>query len=160
MDPLTALSLAGNIIQFVEFGCRLLSTGKKLYRSSAGSLTVNNEIELITTDLSFLVTKLEQNRTDGPNNFQNICDEAASVATEILKKLGKVNGNDGKYRKLKSVRAAIEQGWSGKELAVLEERLDQMREAIKTTILISLRSAYLHSRFEKDVLILLVRGLM
>jgi hypothetical protein len=46
MDPLTALSLAGTIIQFVDFGCKLLAEGKELYKSTTGILTVNEELEL------------------------------------------------------------------------------------------------------------------
>jgi hypothetical protein len=59
MDLLTALSLAGNIIQFVDFGTRLLSTTKALYRSSVGSLAINDELELVTSDLSILIIKLK-----------------------------------------------------------------------------------------------------
>lgn len=149
MDPLAAVSLAGNIIQFIEFGTRLLSTTKELYRSSAGSLTVHDEIELVTTDLSILVAKLKQNWTDEPSNFRKICDEAASVATEIVTKLGTMKvKKEGKYRELRSFRAAVTQIWSGKELEVLEARLGHMREALKTRVLFSLRSAHPHSQFE------------
>lgn len=33
LDPLSALSVAGNVIQFVEFGTRLVSTSLQLYRT-------------------------------------------------------------------------------------------------------------------------------
>ncbi|PMD32009.1 hypothetical protein L207DRAFT_471340 [Hyaloscypha variabilis F] len=139
MDPMTALSLAGNVVQFIEFGTRLLSTTKELYRSSTGSLTVHDEIELVTTDLSILVAKLKQNRTDEPDDFQKICDEAASVATEILTKLGTMKvKKEGKYRELKSFRAAVKQVWSHRELEKLEARLGRIQEAIKTRVLFSL----------------------
>ena len=51
MDPLAALSLAGNIIQFVDFGGRLLGGAGEIYRSADGSLKVHDELELVATDL-------------------------------------------------------------------------------------------------------------
>jgi hypothetical protein len=142
MDPLTALSLVGNIIQFVDFGSRLLSTTKALYKSPLGSLAVHNELELVTTDLSILVTKLKQNWEGEPSSsVRKICDEAADVATEIITRLGRMKVKEGKYRELRSTQAAIRQAWSGKELKVLEERLGRLREAIGTRVLFSLRSA-------------------
>jgi hypothetical protein len=58
MDPLSALSLAGTVVQFVDFGCKLLAEGRQIYQSSSGRLNTNEEIELITNDLQTLVKKL------------------------------------------------------------------------------------------------------
>jgi hypothetical protein len=58
MNRSTALSLAGNIIQFVDFGTKLFTDVGELYRSLAGSLTINDEKELVTTDLQVLIKKL------------------------------------------------------------------------------------------------------
>ena len=70
MDPLAALSVAAAVIQFVDFGLTLTSEGVELYES--GSLAENDELELITIDLSILIAKLEQSsasRGDGSSNF-------------------------------------------------------------------------------------------
>ena len=34
MDPITAIGLAGNVVQFVDFGFKLISNGVELYRNS------------------------------------------------------------------------------------------------------------------------------
>jgi hypothetical protein len=116
MDPLAALSLAGNIIQFIDFGSGLLSTTKQLYKSSAGSLTAHDEIELVTTDLSNLITKLKQDPMGGePRSLRRVCDEAADVASQIVTKLGEMKVKEGKYRGLRSLQAAIRQAWSAKD---------------------------------------------
>lgn len=60
MDPLTALSLAGTIVQFVDFGSKLLVECHQLYKSKSGSLTVNDELSLATEDLRMVVDKLQQ----------------------------------------------------------------------------------------------------
>lgn len=58
MDPLTVLSLAGTIVQFVDFGRTLITDARDLYSSSAGTLTANEELELVTADLQALALKL------------------------------------------------------------------------------------------------------
>ena len=58
MDSLTALSLAGNVVQFVDFGNKLLSQSRELYRSTQGSLAADDELHLVTADLSALILKL------------------------------------------------------------------------------------------------------
>jgi hypothetical protein len=60
MDPLTVISLVGNIVQFVDFGGKLLSNAIELYRSPVGKLAGHHQLELVTTDLHALITKLRQ----------------------------------------------------------------------------------------------------
>jgi hypothetical protein len=76
MDPLTALSLAGTVVQFVDFRSKLLLAGRELYKSTTGSLTVNDEIELVTSDLLAITQKLRPDQSLGLE-FQQICAEAA-----------------------------------------------------------------------------------
>ena len=60
MDPLTALSLAGTIVQFFDFGRTLITDARDLYTSSSGTLTANEELELVTANLQALVLKLQK----------------------------------------------------------------------------------------------------
>jgi hypothetical protein len=152
MDPLTALSLAGNIIQFVDFGSRLLGRAAELYRSPTGSLSFHDELELVTTDLQTLVIKLQQSlpsadsqdsqdqeHTDGWSSFMKICHEAAKVADELAGRLARLKVKDGKHRKLRSLKHAVESLWSEKEIAVLLERLSNFKEALESRVLFSIK---------------------
>jgi hypothetical protein len=58
MDPLTALSLAGTIVQFVDFGSRLFTDSREFYKSTTGTLKANEVLELIISDLRALVVKV------------------------------------------------------------------------------------------------------
>lgn len=60
MNPLTTLSPAGTIVQFVDFETKLLSHATELYKSSVGTLRSNDELELVPTDPRGLITKLRQ----------------------------------------------------------------------------------------------------
>jgi hypothetical protein len=155
MDPLTALSLAGNIIQFVDFGSRLLRRAGEFYKSSVGSLTVDDELELVTVDLQTLVVKLRKylpptesnnsqdiaNQEDDESwaSFKKVCDQAANIADEILGRLEKLKVKDGKHRKWRSLQKAVESLWSQKEIFSLMERLSGLRGALETRVLLSIR---------------------
>jgi hypothetical protein len=154
MDPLTALSLAGTVVQFVDFGCKLLSEGRELYHSSSGKLDSNNEIEIITTDLLCLVRKLRDSFLPSDSNdqftekqqeerkrLQLICARAATIAEEIIEKLQKLiipqNIMSKPRRSVKTLAQLLKAKWNRREIADLVERLEALRKAIDTSILFS-----------------------
>ena len=109
MDLLSALSLTGNIVQFIDFGSKLLSGAHELYKSLSGTLVAYHELELVTTDLSALVIKLRKSFDQGGGiesadqdaaiqrrSFEQICDEAMKVAEELVQRLDKLKVKDGK----------------------------------------------------------------
>jgi hypothetical protein len=112
MDPLSSLSIAGKVIQFVDFGSRFLSRAGELYKSATGTLAVNDELELVTNDLRALILKIRESAStntqgagaeelnDPWNSFRKTCNEAASVADEIIERLSKLKVQGGKRRKL------------------------------------------------------------
>ncbi|KAF4633368.1 hypothetical protein G7Y89_g4751 [Cudoniella acicularis] len=51
MDPLSALSVAGNIIQFIQFGLQVLSKGQEICGSSSGLLAEESEIGAVSQDV-------------------------------------------------------------------------------------------------------------
>lgn len=44
MDPLSSLGVAGNVIQFVDFGIKLVARFNQIYRSADGALQKNNDL--------------------------------------------------------------------------------------------------------------------
>ncbi|KAK8090418.1 hypothetical protein PG997_005379 [Apiospora hydei] len=60
MDALSALSVAGTIITFVDFGGKLLSNTRKLYKSKDGALGSFVDIEVVTSDLIALLEGLKK----------------------------------------------------------------------------------------------------
>ena len=57
LDPLTALSLAASIVQFVDFGSKMLSDSYEIYK--AGSTSGHETIKSITTDLAALADRIQ-----------------------------------------------------------------------------------------------------
>ncbi|KAH6698160.1 hypothetical protein BKA61DRAFT_530992, partial [Leptodontidium sp. MPI-SDFR-AT-0119] len=144
MDPFTALSLAGNIIQFIDFGGRLLSNARELYKSSVGSLAVHDQIILVTADLDVLVKKLRESMYSGLGsegdddrwkNLREICDEAAMVAEELLERLETLKLNfDSKHRGWDTIKLAIRSLWNEKEITNLSDRLATLKGQISQQI--------------------------
>jgi hypothetical protein len=159
MDGLTALALAGNVIQFVDFGTKLISRPEELYKSTRGSLGVHDEIELVTADLKDLITKLSISFLEevedgdlggkgGPSvaSFRKVCDEAVNVADEIVLRLQKlkrdgfqVKCRGGIHKKVLSLQPALKGMWSEKELAILMRRLSTLKESLESHVLFSIR---------------------
>lgn len=149
MDPLTALSLAGNVIQFVEFGTKLLSQGYELYKSTGGKLQAEEELELITSDLSGLINKIQHGNTQKPPStptpthggnaqqpvFEKICEEATKIAQAILDKLEKLKIDDTKNRKFETFKTVWKRLWSQGEIDQLVNRLSRLKDVINTEAL-------------------------
>ncbi len=133
MDALSAFSLAGNIIQFIHFGSRLLSNARELSKSSFGSLAVHDEITLITTDLETLSNKLRLSMCESLGGEENenqwqslrkICDEAAVVAEALLRRLETLKLKCGsKSRVWARSQLAVRSLWNEKEITSLSDRL-------------------------------------
>lgn len=64
MDPLSALSVAAAVVQFVDYGTRLVSKTRELYKSTQGALTTNIELEAASKRVQYLTTPLMQQRGD------------------------------------------------------------------------------------------------
>lgn len=152
MDPLTAFSLAGTIIQFVDFSNRLLTSDIQLYKSSRGSLRVNEELELVTGDLQSVVLKLRGNfsinhtgavpllagNNEPQEGFVKICDEASRIAIELLRKLNGLKAEDRKLRAWESLKAAVRSAWSRDEINSLKNCLIFLKQSLdsRSTLLL------------------------
>ncbi|CZR66945.1 uncharacterized protein PAC_16845 [Phialocephala subalpina] len=155
MDPLIALSLAGTIVQFVDFGSKLISDCCQLYKSSHGTLDVNEQLGLTTADLQSVVSKLrgssnlvpdEHHQEDAEvhtcqeDSFQQICDEAAQIAEELLNRLDRLKVKEGEYRRWKCLKAAVKSAWSKDEIVRLTRRLSIFKDSLNGRLLLSIRS--------------------
>ena len=156
MDPLSALSVTGTIIQFVDFGTKMLSSGMELYKSTKGSLKVSEELELAIGDLQAVLVKLRANagpETSIPpapspqseaeidehrDSFLEICNNATLVVGELLRKLNDLKVRDRKHRVWQTLRAAIRTAWSKDEISALRERLSSLSESLTPRLLVEM----------------------
>lgn len=152
MDPLTALGVAGNIIQFVEFARSLVSTAYKIHGSETGSSPNNLRLEQVCEALGRLSDRLGSAApSPGPTLsplLQSAPEEDSTALRElsqgckkdcekllaILEKLKVKNGSNLLWN---SVKAALKTKMEQKAVAELERQLARAEKlmslhAIKT----------------------------
>jgi hypothetical protein len=139
MEALTIIGLVGNIVQFVDFSSKLISTSTQLYGSAEGALAENVDIEAVTNDLVLLSNSLK-------DTASNPCDEALkslseschTVAEQLLVALDKVKAK-GKHQRLESIRKAVRSVWNKQHIEGLERRLARFREELNLRVVVDLR---------------------
>ena len=141
LDPLTAISLAGSVLQFTDFGIRVVSGTIELYYSADGVNAERSSLEFKTTQVQNLAEQviypLEHNDDDGPPSKQEqelkklatSCKEIASDLLSVLDGL-KVKRPAGPGRKLESFRKAVaaQTPWNRDKIASLDKKLRVVRE--------------------------------
>ena len=152
LDPFSALSLAAAVVQFVDFGTRLMSKGKEIYQSADGSSAENIELEVIYEDLKSLSEKLKA--TADPISLSRGCLEeralgklaatCKSVADELLTTLRDLRVAEGPHRKWSSFRKALKTIWKKEKIEELKSRLEGLRDELSIQFLAILRYVVVH----------------
>lgn len=66
MDPLSALSVAASIVQFLDFGSKLIRLKKELADNTGGRLEDIRDVSNHLETLSIIKTQLEANAASSP----------------------------------------------------------------------------------------------
>ncbi|KAL9029249.1 MAG: hypothetical protein Q9196_002487 [Gyalolechia fulgens] len=158
MDPLAGISLAGAILQFVDFGLRVVSKGMQIYRSVDGTLTENVDLEAVTNDLLVIQAKLQCSRppTGAPSMpskdaqaFESLRATAAKTAEKLVERLNMVKAQ-GRFRAWKSLRQALKSVWSKRDIEEMASRLQWFRSELQLRLLISLRDRQVIESLERS----------
>jgi hypothetical protein len=154
LDPLTALSVAGTIVQFVDFSYKVITGSVQLYKSGNGVLKTNEVLDLVTSDLLKLTTKLHRlddiqgSQSDDEKALIDLCTSSNDIADEILSKLKTLKsqslGKDIKGRVLlrhktwATFRGAIKSAWKEEELSKLNQRLSGLKQSLELRVLVGI----------------------
>jgi hypothetical protein len=141
MDPFTALGLAGNILQFVDFSCELISKSREIYNSGVNTHFV--DLQIVAANLSELSASCSSNRfnlefeeEDALNITATACKE---VADELLLTIEKLILKNGMHNKWSSFRQALKAIWKKDKIDALEHRLDTLRSQLNLDIVTILK---------------------
>ncbi|KAF2113604.1 hypothetical protein BDV96DRAFT_613546 [Lophiotrema nucula] len=147
MDPISALGLASNIIQFVQFAGKLISESQEAYESIDGVSQRNANLEGIANDLLNLHQQLlkdASSRTPGAKlsaaeaQLQSLAKESTQVAEKLIGIVQALKSS-ARNKRWKSVRHAIASSWKQSDIAALQARLGDIRQQLDTALLICLR---------------------
>jgi hypothetical protein len=148
MDPLTAVSLAGAIIQFVDFSSKLVSRGKELYRSSSGALEENVRIEEVTADLHALCLPLHTPSSSSTNaglrcipdahriSLQKLAASCIEVSNKLMAALQELRiPANMTHKTWYAIKQSVANIFSKEEIAALRSTLEMLQQQLNTRLL-------------------------
>lgn len=147
MEPLSALSVAAAVAQFIHFGCSIVSKTKEIHFSTQGTSIRFTELEVATKRILVLNDQLEASRQlntgglveDSPV-LEEIHTDCVTIAQNLLDRLNKLKINgDHKNRRWKSFRQALKSVCSKGEIDEMARKLQGHQKELDCHILMSLR---------------------
>jgi hypothetical protein len=148
MDPLTALSVAACVVQFVDYGTKLLSKGRELYKSVDGALSENIDLEEASSRLKVLSSDLQKSLRGGDQGAVNkrdqaletICNGCIEVSEDLTVRLKKLMlHSDQKHRKWESFKLTLKTVWSKEKIEETALKLAKLRSELDTHVILSIR---------------------
>ena len=145
MDPISALSVAAAVVQFVDYGSTIIASTYAIYKSSSRKSEPTNSIVSITTRLVELNCELEQSAAFSPTSqverdIVALCQQCNKAAITLLDALNQLNGASNPNL-WDSFKIALRTVWSQGEIDALQSRLESYRQQICMHILVGLRCA-------------------
>ncbi|OAG42303.1 hypothetical protein AYO21_03471 [Fonsecaea monophora] len=142
LDPLSAIGLAANIVQFIDFSRRLISDAKEIYHSTNGVTTENVELQDVAESLSrlssTLLNPLDQSQAAVSQTEAEIVKIAAAsrvVGDELLAAIQSLTAGDGSHKKWRSFLQALKTLWKKDKIAKLRKRLEDARSNLSVHVL-------------------------
>ena len=151
MECLTAVGLAANIIQFVEFSSRLLSEANEVYHSATGLSQEHVELQEVAEDLKKMVDLLVAPHEGdisqrGSSHFHparmeinKIALAAKAVAEDLIAVTQRLKVADGSKKVWRSFRQALSTLWNKDKIEGLQRRLKALRNQLSVHILAYVR---------------------
>ena len=145
LDPLSALGLASNVIQFVEFGCKLVSGAVEIYEARDGTLAANSELGYIIEDLRDMSVSLgpgSQHQVSGLSKDETKLQELAISCKELADEFLLVLENlkvQGRHKRWKSALQATRSAWNKRQIRNYMKRINEFRSQLTARLVSILR---------------------
>lgn len=136
MDPISALSLAANVVQFVDCGFKFISTIIKIYQSATGSLVEHHELDAVVKNLRLQSTLIANQPMSGLSNnpaMASILESCVAVSSELQDELSSITRSfkPGSTKSVtNSIIAAVRSMMKSNKIKELEVRFVRLREQL------------------------------
>jgi len=152
MEPFSALSVAASVIQFVDYGTRVIAKAREMYTSADGALSANVEIENTTNRLQELSGSLRASLRQGDEGFQlapldqaetaldKICKECIEISKKLISSLEKLRlTKPHKNKRWESFGRTLKAVWEEQKIKAVVDKLARLRSELDTHVLVSVR---------------------
>lgn len=148
MDPISAVSLAGGILQFIDFAQKLFRKTVSLHRGNTND--ERTDLALVTQNLSSLLLQLDaRNQTAQASSHGNFIENGLSavdsqcsvVGQELaaaLHRLDVTSTQRGIRRLALSFYQALKITWSKEHIERLRQRLGALRDHAQFALIVAL----------------------
>ena len=146
MEPLTALSVASNVVQFIDFASKVINLTVNVYRAKPegklGELYYLDKIrDNFRTYNNMLKHSLRQRRSADLSSTESelirICEDCEGINKKLLFTLTRLKGYENEL--WSSFLGALKTVWSESEIKSLRQALDGHRQQMTLHLLASLR---------------------
>lgn len=138
MQPLAAIGLAGNILQFLNFTRDTISDSHQIRTCIFNSLKEYADLEDLTSHLKDLSGRLQASSEPADLVLEQLSSRCREVAEELLEALESLRIK-GKPTRFQSIRKTLMVLWGRTRLRILEERLAGFRHELNLHITVDLR---------------------
>ena len=144
MSGLEVIGLASNIIQFVEFGHRIIDNAERIYQSASGTTIESDDFELSEDRFNDVRRKIECSFDKiGDEKLLEICESCRNIGEDLSKEYEKLKEpRDGKQtvrRKLRCLWKATKGAWGNDYIEAQKGQLEKLRNDLNLHILVNLR---------------------
>ena len=145
LESMAALGLASNIIQFVDFGCRLFSKSRELYQSTEDSVAEHIELDNIASFLSRISQTLTvSNPSPGhapreESQVESLASTCKKIADELSHALDQLKAKGPKRKKWQCFRITLKRIWKSEQIDAMARRLDSCSSALTLSLVQILR---------------------
>lgn len=128
MDPFTAIGLAGNLVQFVDFAWKLVTETRDIAISMSGSSGNTRLLTTIVADFESSNAAIESIATDD-EGLKNIIKQCRAVSERLLKGLERLK-LEPRRSQWASFTVALKGVWMKKDIEELFESISRLRQRV------------------------------
>ncbi|KAK2737619.1 hypothetical protein FQN55_000975 [Onygenales sp. PD_40] len=125
MDPFSALGLAANVIQFVDFAWKLLTETREIGKSIDGYSEENRSLATIISDITLSDIAITTIITDDPS-LQQIISQCQTVSAKLMDVLEKLRVGQSQFG-WSNFKTALKGVWNKREIESLFETVLRLR---------------------------------
>ncbi|KAJ5626257.1 hypothetical protein N7510_002566 [Penicillium lagena] len=144
MDPLTAISLAGNILTFIDFSYKVIHGANEVLSTSNGMTPENERLSILVKDLNVVTQDLVTNIPARTENEKQLCALAANchaLSGELYQILRRLKVGD-KKSKWEGLMVKWHSMRKEKDIDLIERRLNGYRSQILIRLQVMFRYVF------------------